>query len=374
MIAFFRLGSLWFLFLALCSEKALAQDLSILKGVNAKSVAFSKDGRWVAAGGTVAPISQAPEDLAHEVLKGTDGLIKVWDARSGQEVFNVSDSSRQVNCLAFSPTGPILAVGFQQKGVSANRKPQPLILWDVSKKHKPVVLPEASSYDCLAFSPDGKLLASGSSMGKIAVLTIWDSSSGEQKQRWEFKHDPRKFVDAVAFSPDGNLLAFAEHFPKFTAEGAYKGDDETRVQILSMDTGKVVATFLSPHASKVVSMAFSFNGKFLASGSRDRTVKIFEPGREKIAATIDAHNIGVWGVAFHPASPILFTAGRDRNDGLGPDGTWKAWDIPSGRLVHTAIAQTSCLAISPDGQRMVTGDRGATVKIWSMPKRLRPDE
>src|SRR5262249_30221565 len=116
----------------------------------------------------------------------------------------------------------------------------------------------------VAFSPDGKLLASGGGggleeQGKAlpGEIKLWDAQTG-QKIRTPIGHTRQ--VLSVAFSHDGKLLASAS-------------EDKT-VKVWDAQTGREIHTFKG-HTGGVKSVAFSPDGKLLASASADKTVKIW---------------------------------------------------------------------------------------------------
>jgi WD40 repeat protein len=109
----------------------------------------------------------------------------------------------------------------------------------------------------VAFSPDGKTLASGHRGGTIK---LWDSATGEERATLEQGHgDSDRYV---AFSPDGRVLAAANYY-------------EGTVTLWDAVTGKYRAR-LDGHALYVSCVAFTADGKKLASGSYDKTVKLWE--------------------------------------------------------------------------------------------------
>ncbi|WP_271253833.1 nSTAND1 domain-containing NTPase [Pseudanabaena sp. Chao 1811] len=149
-------------------------------------------------------------------------------------------------------------------------------------------------------------------------------------------------VYSIAFSPDGKQLATAS--------------DDNTVKIWSSD-GKELQT-LKGHSSGVYSIAFSPDGKQLATASADNTVKIWSSDGKELQ-TLKGHSSGVYSVAFSPDGKQLATA--------SDDNTVKIWSS-DGKELQTLKGHSSrvySVAFSPDGKQLATASADNTVKIWS---------
>jgi WD40 repeat protein len=225
----------------------------------------------------------------------------------------------------------------------------------------------------LAYSADDKRLAvsgPGPSWGKeVSQVQVWDLESGKVvltlNDTW----------GSVAFSPDGSRLASCwdhfetgdpDHLDRFKAEG--------RVKVSDAVSGKEIF-WLRGHPNRIASVAFSPDGKRLASASSDG-VKLWdmETGKELRALP---HSVlvkwvdlerpeGVRAVAFSPDGKKLASAGR-RNV--------KVWDVAGGQELMTFEEPTDLIgkvAFSPDGKRLavayVTDDlvQSSSVKVWDL--------
>jgi WD40 repeat protein/tetratricopeptide (TPR) repeat protein len=151
-------------------------------------------------------------------------------------------------------------------------------------------------------------------------------------------------VFSVAFSPDGKFLA--------------SGSMDMTVRIWETGSWREVA-ILRGHKSNVGSVTFSPDGKFLASGSLDETVKIWETGSWREVATLRGHQGWVLSVSFSPDGKFLASGSGDK--------TVKVWEVGSWREVATLrgheYAVTS-VAFSPDGKFLASGSVDETVRIW----------
>jgi WD40 repeat protein len=150
---------------------------------------------------------------------------------------------------------------------------------------------------------------------------------------------------SVAFSPNGKIIATA------TADGNVR---------LSELNGKEIAT-LRGHQAAVTSVAFSPNGKILATASADNTVKLWDTSTGKLIATLRGHQATVTSVAFSPNGKIVATASAD--------GTIKLWDVVVGKEIATLRghqATVTSVAFSPDGKLIISASRDRTVKLWDI--------
>jgi WD40 repeat protein len=167
--------------------------------------------------------------------------------------------------LAFSSDGKILATGDHDNTIK---------LWNVETGEEIRTLTGHNNWVYpIAFSPDGKLLASGSS---DYSLRVWNVKTGEEIRAFQ-RHIPLIAVVTLDFSPDGKILA--------------TGSSDNTVRLWSVNDMKEIATHTMPEVPshdrpwtwtpepRVLSVRFSPDGKNLAVGSDDKTITIFQVGK-----------------------------------------------------------------------------------------------
>lgn len=118
---------------------------------------------------------------------------------------------------------------------------------------------------------------------------------------------------------------------------------------------------LEGHSETIYSVAFSTDGRFVATSSGDNTAKIWDSKSGKAILTLSGHSERVTSVAFSPDGRQLVTGSDDK--------TAKIWNLESGKTVLTLEGHTSWInsvAFSPDGQRLVTGSMDSKAKIWQL--------
>jgi tRNA A-37 threonylcarbamoyl transferase component Bud32 len=151
-------------------------------------------------------------------------------------------------------------------------------------------------------------------------------------------------VNDVAFSPDGRRLASSSA-------------DQT-VKVWDAATGQELLTFKG-HKNAVHGVAFSPDGRRLASASYDQTVKIWDAATGQELLTLKAHTSRVYGVAFSPDGRRLASASYDQ--------TVKIWDAGTAQELLTLKGHTGGVigvAFSPDSRRLASASYDQTVKIW----------
>jgi WD40 repeat protein len=154
------------------------------------------------------------------------------------------------------------------------------------------------------------------------------------------------YVFSVAWSPDGKRLATA------SADGTAKVWDAA--------SGNELLT-LRGHKALVSSVAWSPDGKRLATASLDRTAKVWDAATGKELLTLRGHKAIVSSVAWSPDSKLLATGSWDH--------TAKVWDAVSGqelRTLHNHDRNVDGVAWSPDGKRLATGAEDSTAKVWDI--------
>jgi WD40 repeat protein len=170
---------------------------------------------------------------------------------------------------------------------------------------------------------------------------------------WRSHHDESAVLQgheapviSVAFSPDGKLLA--------------SGSRDTTIKLWEAGTGKLLDT-LQGHAGFVSSVVFSPDGKLLASGGDDKTIKLWEVGTGKLLNTLQGHAGFVSSVAFSPDGKVLVSGSRDT--------TIKLWEVSSGKLLNTLQGHAgfvSSVVFSPDGKLLASGGDDKTIKLWEV--------
>jgi WD40 repeat protein len=233
--------------------------------------------------------------------------------------------------VAFSPDGTRLASASYDETVK---------VWDVASGQELRTLRgHTGSVRSVAFSPDGARLASASSDNTVKV---WDAGCGQEVGRGR---------DTVFGSDDLRTLGFIFNAPSDSSDRTVKGRDGW-----DDASGQAVRTFYGANSR---GLAFSPDGRRLATASWDATVKVWDAATGQDLCTLRGHTAGLNGVAFSPDGARLASASVDK--------TAKVWDVANGKELRTLKGHTgrvSCVVFSPDGTRLASASDDRTVKVW----------
>ncbi len=276
---------------------------------------------------------------------GYDGALKIWDAVSGKELLtitltNMIESMNSVgNALAggvnYSPDGKRLVYN----DLNTTK------IIDATSGAEILSLPTKGAGNDVAFSPDGTQIAVGSA---DAGIGIYNSNNGKLLIQFPTGSG---YNGRIVFSPDGKRIASASD------DGAYVWD---------VTTGKKLVTF-SGHGKGVAisGIAYSPDGKWIATSGNDATIKIWNSETGAEIFTLIGHTGPTFGVAFSPDGQYLATSSVDR--------TVKVWALPkAGEQVPeplTLYGNTGAVyqvAFSPDGRRIVSVGRDRVVRIYEL--------
>jgi WD40 repeat protein len=202
----------------------------------------------------------------------------------------------------------------------------------------------------VTFTRDGKYVVSA---GNDKFVRIWDIAAGKTIRtiRGQVGDGPEGYIYAAALSPDDRYLAV----------GGWLGanPDVGVIRIHDFQTGDVV-TLLRGHTNVVNSLAFSPDGRYLASGSSDNTVRIWDVAARKSLLVLQGHQDRVTAVAFSPDGQRLVSGSLDT--------TLRLWEVTSGKLLTEMTAhrnQVFSAVFSPDGSYIASGGADRTVRLWN---------
>ncbi|MEH2013620.1 serine/threonine-protein kinase [Nostoc sp.] len=270
-------------------------------------------------------------------------IVKLWDLNTQKVLASLSGHSQAAKSVAFSPDGKILATASDDKTIK---------LWQIETLEEIcTLLGHSHAVKSVAFSPDGQILASGS---WDKTIKLWDVNTGTEICTMT-GHQLQ--VNSVAFSPQGQLLASASYDRTIrlwqipALEGSPRG-------LQNRPCYSLLGT-LSGHAWAVLTVAFSPDGKILATGSDDNTIKLWEVNTGQLICTLVGHSWSVVAVAFTADGETLLSASCDK--------TVKLWRVSTAEEIVTLsghVDSVSAVAVSKVRQLIASGSRDKTIKLW----------
>jgi WD40 repeat protein len=317
----------------------------------------------------------------HFLVSGSlDNRVKLWDLAKHEELMTLSGHDDAVWSVAISPNGELIATGSWD-----NR----IWLWDRATGKKLRVLQgHNGGILSLAFSPDGKWLASGS---EDRTARLWEVETGQQVLTLPGHQDD---VVSVAF---------------VGTEGHHRlatGDRTGEVRLWNIDSigEREELITLRGHEQPVSSLAFSTDGRLLATASWDNSIRLWDLQAKTLLRLLPGHEDSITNVKFSPDGRLLASSSKDGTillwdtaawtshplkfeegwqkkivreiafspDGralaaAGDDGMIRVWNIEDGRLTHVWRAHNNKiqgLAFGPDGTLLASASEDTTIRLW----------
>ena len=283
---------------------------------------------------TPIPVAQTQD---YSSVNLPDGAI----ARLGKGGVSYGDRG-----IAFSPDGRCLAVATSM-GVW---------IYDAETFDELALLTgHKEEVTVVAFSPDGTKLASGSGFHFPGILKLWDVKTGQNINTFQVE---RGSTDSVSFSPDGKMLAWAN-------------------RLWEVDTGQQLDISLD---DKLFETVFSPDGKIIAGTGistvermRAGVIKFYEVETGRLINTLTATQRTKWSESSKRVSSIAFSPdGRMLASGSADDGTIKLWDVETSQNIVTFSQKPEpnssmlCVAFSPDGTKLAVGSAEG-IKLLEVP-------
>jgi WD40 repeat protein len=333
-----------------------------------------------------------------------DQTINLWDATRYRIIERIAEHKKWVTATAFSPQGTLLLASASEDrtiriyelvtlnplGLNVVEKTGPVagLAFNAADKTLLVAGLQSSSIklstvdvvsqtittastlsakaSATAISADGKYLALGGLDGVVRILLT--STRAEQQSVYTLDGQ----IVSLAFSPDSRWLAAGVCGEASTGLNLCR---ENRIVLWDLSSGQVSGTFpknnqnatqaeIPPaHNDYILSLAFSADGKYLASGSQDTTILLWEVSTyEQVGAAFTGHSGSVVGLAFTPNGSMLVSSGADRR--------LIFWDVatrqPLGTPVEVTAGALTSLLVTPDGQSLYSGSSDGYIAIWDI--------
>jgi WD40 repeat protein len=275
---------------------------------------------------------------------GEDDGVRLWDVAGGKGLRTLESPARSgPRALAVAPDGRLLAGGHRDGLIR---------LWDPATGQE---LRRWQAHDfavqALAFAPDGRTLASGASWD--SSLRLWDPATGQERLPFG---GPRNGITWLRFSDDGRSVLLASR------------DSTERRWDWAADRERILATWAAPYPLVPLSR-LSPDGRVRASTQRqDNAVIVWDDPRRAEGRVLGKHHGLIEVLAFSADGRLLASGGEG--------GEIHVWDVPAGKELHAIQADQviGSLAFSPDGKTLASGAgdldggqlRSPTIRLWDV--------
>jgi WD40 repeat protein len=299
------------------------------------SLAFSSDGTRFAVG----------------LSRGNLSKCEIWDSTGSRRLAEFLGHADAITALAFSRDNRALAT----TSIDGTAR-----LWDASiQPLEPIV--------SLAFAPDGKTMATteAPASGSRSSVSLWNVLSQTKKAVYAHK----KSIASVAISPDGRWLAAAEGraFNLFGSNNPVEAQPSD-VILRDLTTGEPGMT-LKGSDYDLYAVAYSPDGRWLASGGLDTIVKIWDAKTGREVRALGRVRWPIRGLAFSPDSRLLAAACGERWNNVASDV--RLWEAATGKeeAVLKTRSPAEAVAFSPDGKMLAAGLVNADIELWDVATR-----
>ncbi|KAG2446035.1 hypothetical protein HXX76_000637 [Chlamydomonas incerta] len=268
---------------------------------------------------------------------GMDGLCKLWNVADGRLLRSLEGSGGALQWLTWHPRGDVVVAGTEDCMLYMWSAASGAVM-QVFSGHGGVV-----SAGC--FTPDGKSVVSVGGEDD-ASLRVWNPKTGECSLTIQGHPFHTSGINCVGLHKDGHGAAIT-------------GDEDGIVCISNIATGRVAGR-LTGHEDSVEAVGLSAQLPLAASASLDGTLRIWDCGTLSQRGNCE-HPTSITRMCWHPTEPFVFTACLD--------GASRCWDLRTNTCVRTYGGHEDAvqdIAISPDGNMLLTGSDDGTARVYKV--------
>ena len=303
------------------------------------------------------------------ILVSEGGAKRIWDVTSGTPLASRLEVEGVGGASAWSPDETRLAT-VKHQGTNV------YLLDALSGRRLTPPLQHSNRVVRVAFDPTGRWLATGTEIIReifnvpkgsyrpvdlaVGQARVWDAATGQPVTDWIDVDDPGHGIE---FNPDGSAVAvFGIGEPTDTSAG-----EQNSVRVIELPSGKARFAPLS-HRNKLLSASFSPDGRYLATGTVERLVTLWNAHTgEAVHRALKHENVPYHSLRFSPDGAWLAVAGASEV---------RLWEVRSGKTVGPAwkggesgfysLYSSDYISYSSDGQRLITAASSGKIRVWDL--------
>ncbi|MEG5139148.1 MULTISPECIES: WD40 repeat domain-containing protein [unclassified Microcoleus] len=277
--------------------------------------------------------------------------IKIWNLQTGYLLNTLEPHTSDVECFAITPDGQTLVIADWDNTIK---------IWDLKTNELRHSLPCSNQVYFVAITPDGRKLIS---VEDSNIIQIWDLNNQDFLKNLGTNSLHSRHLDgwnrnSIVISPDQKRIIVGREI----------------IKSYDLITGKLV-TIIGRKLGYIYALAITPDGKTLIS-SHEKKIKIWDLTAKKypdVRLTLKSSAEVIQALTLTPDGQRIVSAGRKRiNDDY--ESFIEIWDLNTGEKLHsikeyfTSHSYAYCLAITPDGKKIISGYSDGTIRIWGIPE------
>jgi len=326
--------------------------------------------RFIAGSGRVLSVSFSPDGKF--VLSGNENsIIQLWDAATGEEIREFKGHTNPVGSVCYSPDGRYILSGSRDK----------TILWNAATGKEVYKFKHTELITSVCFSPDGRYILSGSYDRTIRLYPVNNNilnfpilsalHTSEELIRLQKKVN-LLFNDAKSTKKSGNYKNAIAILRQIQGLSRYEQKPELLDFITTCSRegqgfpiglrSVSIRKKFEGHMKTINSVCLSPDGRFVLSGSGDKTIRLWEVAPGKKIQRFEGHTSEVNSVCFSPDGRFVLSGGGD--------GTIRLWEVYTGEEIRRFEEHTwggvNSVYFSPNGRFVLSGGADHTIHLWDV--------